>query len=43
MLGGNAIDVYGLDRAALATVAARISAPTPADLAGPPPDDLVPD
>jgi predicted TIM-barrel fold metal-dependent hydrolase len=42
MLGGNAIDVYGLDGDALAAVAERISAPTPADLSSPPPQDLVP-
>ncbi len=43
MLGGNAIDVYGLDPNALAKVAERISAPTPADLAAPPPADSVPE
>ena len=42
MLGGNAIDVYGLDADALATVAERISAPAPADLASPLPADVVP-
>jgi predicted TIM-barrel fold metal-dependent hydrolase len=42
MIGETAIEVYGLDRDALATVAERISAPTPQDLAAPPPPHLVP-
>jgi predicted TIM-barrel fold metal-dependent hydrolase len=42
MLGGTAIEVFGLDTDALAMVAERISAPTPADLSTPPPRDLVP-
>ena len=35
MLGENAIRVFGLDRGALTAVAARIGAPTVADLAEP--------
>jgi hypothetical protein len=35
MVGGNAVRAYGLDSAALAEVAARIGAPTSADLAVP--------
>jgi predicted TIM-barrel fold metal-dependent hydrolase len=42
MLGGNAIEVFGFDRDALAAVAERIEAPLPADLATPPATDLVP-
>jgi predicted TIM-barrel fold metal-dependent hydrolase len=42
MLGGNAIDVYGLDAGALTKVAERISGPTPTDLASPPPPECIP-
>jgi predicted TIM-barrel fold metal-dependent hydrolase len=42
MLGGTAIDIYGLDGAEVARVAASISAPTPEDLASPPAADEVP-
>ena len=35
MVGGNAIDVYGLDASALQTIARDIDAPTLADLATP--------
>jgi hypothetical protein len=43
MVGQNAIDVFGLDGAYLADVAARIGAPTPAQLAvAPDPDTLPP-
>jgi predicted TIM-barrel fold metal-dependent hydrolase len=42
MLGENSIDVFGLDEEALTEVAHRISAPTPVDLAAPPPADIVP-
>jgi hypothetical protein len=36
MAGETAIDVYGLDGAALTEVARRIEAPTPASLSEPP-------
>ena len=42
MLGGTAIDIYGLDEAEVAKVAASITAPTPEDLASPPAADEVP-
>jgi hypothetical protein len=42
MLGGTAIEVFGLDAEALAVVAERIAAPGPADLSIPPVPDVVP-
>ena len=42
MLGGTAIDIYGLDGEEVAKVAASISAPAPANLASPPAADEVP-